>query len=283
MPPGFGRFWVSELTPERIAAAALRRARDVPHRLAWHFGPSLAVRNRDRLGQWAGRHAGQRCFILGSGPSLAKMDLRPLASEITFGLNRIYLLFPDLPFQPTYYCATNELVLANFASEIRALGMPRFLNWNQRGRFDDDDFTLFVKDSLSLRDSFEGDPLRPSSFGGTVTYTALQLAYFMGFQQVILIGVDHFFAESGTPNRSKIRTTEVDESHCHPNYFPQGVRWQLPDLRRSELAYGLARRAFERAGREVLDATVGGHLQVFEKIAYESLFEDHEFHREDEQ
>jgi hypothetical protein len=34
----------------------------------------------------------------------------------------------------------------------------------------------------------------------------------------------------------------------------------------------VAKSRFEVAGREVVDATVGGHLQVFRKIDYESLF-----------
>ena len=100
---------------------------------------------------------------------------------------------------------------------------------------------------------------------------ALQLAYFMGFSEVILIGVDHNFVEKGTPNKTEVRTAETDQSHFHPQYFPRGVRWQLPDLQRSEQAYALARAAFERAGRKILDATVGGRCPVFERVAYEKV------------
>ena len=34
----------------------------------------------------------------------------------------------------------------------------------------------------------------------------------------------------------------------------------------------MAREAYEADGRQVLDATIGGKLEVFPKVAYDSLF-----------
>jgi hypothetical protein len=34
----------------------------------------------------------------------------------------------------------------------------------------------------------------------------------------------------------------------------------------------MARKAYEADGRKVLDATIGGKLDIFEKVDYESLF-----------
>ena len=268
------RFLLRELSPGRLAGAAGRRLAELPHAAAWHLGTEAARHNRHHLGRFHGRHRGQRCFIMGNGPSLGQMDLAPLANEITFGLNRIYLLFDRLPFRPSYFVAVNELVLGQFADDIRRLPMPKFLNWNQRRHFaQDDPSTCFVKTRLGLHDTFGDDPRHPLSAGGTVTYVALQLAYFMGFSEVILIGVDHSFADTGTPNTTEVRRAERDENHFHPDYFPKGSKWQLPDLLRSEMAYALARRAFEADGRRVLDATEGGQCPVFERAAFDALFE----------
>ena len=57
-----------------------------------------------------------------------------------------------------------------------------------------------------------------------------------------------------------------------PGYFGKGFRWQLPDFETSEIGYRLARQAYEGAGRQVLDATIGGKLTIFPKVEYESLF-----------
>ena len=107
--------------------------------------------------------------------------------------------------------------------------------------------------------------------GATVTYVALQLAFHMGFSQVILIGVDHDFASKGEANKTVVSQGD-DLNHFSPKYFGKGFRWQLPDLETSEIAYTMAREAYALAGREVIDATVGGKLTVFPKVDYNSLF-----------
>ena len=63
-----------------------------------------------------------------------------------------------------------------------------------------------------------------------------------------------------------------DPNHFNPQYFGKGFRWQLPDLETSEIAYRMAKQAFEADGREVLDATVGGKLQVFRKVDFDEYF-----------
>jgi hypothetical protein len=64
----------------------------------------------------------------------------------------------------------------------------------------------------------------------------------------------------------------TDADHFDPGYFGKGSRWNLPDLETSALAYSLARKAYEADGRRVVDATVGGALEVFPKVDYGSLF-----------
>ena len=259
-----------DVDARRIRDGIARRVLDVPHLFAWHAPSRVARENRARISRFRSRHAGERCFILGNGPSLSRMDLSRLRGEVTFGLNRIYLLFDRLGFTPTYFVCVNELVLEQFAADIRRLPMPKFLNWDRRSLFaGEDPSTLFVRTRLGVGDGFGRDPARSLSSGGTVTYVALQLAYFMGFHEVVLLGVDHSFADKGTPNRTERRDQATDENHFHPEYFPKGSLWQLPDLPRSELAYGLARDVFAREGRRIVDATVGGKCPVFEKVSFE--------------
>jgi len=267
------RFSSSKFPFSRIVAALRRRIGELPHALAWYIKPAFAVENRDRLRRYHKIHAGERCVIIGNGPSLKKTDLSLLRDEVTFGMNRIYLLFDQIPFIPTYYVAINELVLDQFLDDINDLKMPKFLNWNRRSLFDrSSSDTAFLKLRFRFTDNFAKDITKPIFGGGTVTYAALQIAHYMGFQEVILIGVDHNFVDKGIPNTTEERVEDIDENHFHPQYFPKGVRWQLPDLRRSELAYEQARVAFEEDGRRILDATIDGNCPIFKKIEYQSLF-----------
>jgi hypothetical protein len=107
--------------------------------------------------------------------------------------------------------------------------------------------------------------------GATVTYVCLQLAFYLGFKKVILIGVDHNFSTQGQANQTVVSQGD-DLNHFNKEYFGKGFRWQLPDLEASERSYKLAKEAFNNAGREIVDATVGGRLTVFPKVDWNSLF-----------
>ena len=223
------------------------------------------------LGAFKDLHTGKRCFIIGNGPSLKQMDLLYLKNEYTFGLNRIYLLFPEVGFQTNYLISVNELVLEQCAQEMRQLSLPKFITWRARHWLADDPHTLFLDTDFTAPERFSSDLTGRIFEGFTVTFVALQLAFYMGFHEAILIGVDHNFVTQGTPNQTVVSIGD-DPNHFAPGYFGKGFRWQLPDLEGSERAYLLARQAYAQAGRQVLDATVGGKLMIFPKVNYSDLF-----------
>lgn len=213
---------------------------------------------------------GKRCFIIGNGPSLKQTDLSRLRNEFTFGMNRFYLLFPELGFTTSYYMCINSLVIEQCAADLLALPMPKFFSWRSRRLIQPSADTAFLHTTY-MGPKFARDGRGRLWEGATVTYVTLQLAFHMGFEQVILIGVDHSYVTRGKPNTTVISQGD-DPNHMHTNYFGKGFRWQLPDLETSERAYRMARQAYESAGRQVLDATVGGKLTVFPKVDYLSLF-----------
>lgn len=234
----------------------------------WVQHPMAKV-STERLEAYRNKHRGQRCFIIGNGPSLKKMDLSPLKNEITFGANRIYLLFEELGFTTTYLCAINSNVTEQFKDDIVALSMPRFLAWKAHSYIPLQDNVVFLRSDEE--EGFYPTPIKGLWEGATVTYVSLQLAYFMGFKTVYLIGVDHSFKDKG-PAHKLVTAEAEDENHFHPDYFGKGVKWQLPDLDTSEQAYLYARQYYEANGRKVYDATVGGKLQIFPKVDYKALF-----------
>jgi hypothetical protein len=224
----------------------------------------------DKLAAFKDKHRGQRCFIIGNGPSLKQTDLSQLKDEYTLGQNRIYLAFPEIGFETKYFLSVNDLVIEQCAREIQALEMPRFVSWRARKWLKPQDNLFFIHTTYT-GEKFARDIRERVWEGGTVTYTSLQVAYFLGFSQVILVGVDHNYVTQGKPNAT-VTSQGDDPNHFHPGYFGKGFRWQLPDLIQWEEAYRLARRTFEADGRSVVDATVGGKLTVFPKVDYSALF-----------
>jgi hypothetical protein len=237
-----------------------------------------------RLAALKDTHKGQRAFIIGNGPSLKQTDLTKLKNEFTFGMNRIYLMFPELGFTTSCLVSINDLVIEQCAAEMAALEIPKFFAWRSRRHFVSHQSSV-ISDQSSVTSyqlptflyttytspKFSTDVRGRVWEGATVTNVALQLAFHMGFQQVILIGVDHNFASKGDANKTVVSDGD-DPNHFSAAYFGKGFRWQLPDLDTSEIGYRFARQAYESAGREVLDATVGGKLTIFKKVDYNSLF-----------
>lgn len=260
-------------------------------RSAWHgiyraaLWPSATfhpwrVMSKRHLSRYKDIHTGERCFIIGNGPSLKETDLTLLRGEYSFGMNRIYLMFPELEFSTTYYLSINSLVIEQCVDDILALQIPRFLSWRSRDYIDDALNTngrLPSEPPLSfLHTTYTGQKFAKDAGGrlwegATVTYVAMQLAFHMGFKQVILIGVDHSFSTKGKPNTTIVSGGD-DPDHFDSNYFGKGFRWQLPDLDTSEIAYRIAKENYAAAGREIIDATIGGKLTVFPKAEYQSLF-----------
>ena len=264
------RVALSEISFNRLAEAAARRVAAVPTAVSW-MASREATDARRYLAGFQGIHVGERCYVLANGPSLNAVPVEVFRDATTFSMNRAYLMYDAWGFQPSYYVAINDLVLEQFAPDIRRLPMPKFVTYRHRRLFDNVPNVGLVHTRMSLVDRFRGTPLNGLSTGGTVTYVALQLAYFMGFHEVVLLGLDHRFSARGTPNKTETRIEDEDKDHMHPSYFPKGIKWQLPDLTRSEVAYARARAAFEADGRRIIDATIDGACTIFEKASIDSL------------
>lgn len=238
--------------------------------LKWRFHPKAVV-SRRRLRAFKNIHKGQRCFIIGNGPSLKNTDLSLLKNEVTFGLNRIYLLFDEIGFATTYHVSVNKLVLEQTTEEISNLSIPSFISWGSHSFLEFRHNMMFLHSVFRDGPRFFSDITQGIWVGSTVTYVAMQIAYYMGFEKVILIGVDHNFATKGEPHTTVVSPGD-DPNHFSPHYFGKGFRWQLPDLQTSELAYLIADYQFKLLGREIVDATIGGKLEIFPKFDYKSLF-----------
>jgi len=195
------------------------------------------------------------------------MDLERLNGHYLFGMNKIQMIFEQVPLDLSYHVCVNPLVIEQSLEDFRKLDCPSFLAYR--------DVTMNLPPSEPFYYLSTGNA--PFGFsetilvhvfeGWTVTYVALQIAYYMGFERVFLVGVDHNFKVEGKPNEKQL-LEEDDSNHFAPGYF-KGHQWQLPDLEGSEIAYRMAKFFFERDGRQVIDATVEGKLQVFPKIDYD--------------
>lgn len=260
----------NELSLERIYYSLKSRIRDIPHYLSWHLNFKTAKDNKSKLLRYKNIHVGKRCFIVANGPSLKNTDLSLLKNEISIGMNRIYLNSQQIGFTPTYIVVHDIPVqLMQFQEDYNKLNLTKFFNWNARDFFDKSDNLTFIRSDFSPKFSTD---LTKSSWGGhSVTNICIQLAFFMGFDEVYLVGKDHNYAETGVPGKLIISSGN-ESNHFTKGYYKKGMGWRIPDYKGEELAYRMAKESFNRHGKLIKDATINGKLDIFDKIDYYSLF-----------
>jgi len=228
----------------------------------------------ERLAGLRDRHRGERCVIIGNGPSLAHMDLTPLEHDITFGANALFLHYDTMGFRPTYYTVADGVGAEDRADEINALTgsvklIPQDLVYCIRPG---PDVIYFPYDRSHDRfPSFARDASRVVYWGSSVTYIQMQLAYHMGIRTVYLIGCDFEYTIPDGVKELDIVSQGPDPNHFHPDYHGKGYRWVRPRFDRMETAFRLAREAFEADGRRIINATPGGKLEVFPRQSYDEL------------
>ena len=236
--------------------------------------------NEKRLLSFKGKHKGQRAFVIGNGPSLNLCDLGLLKSEITFGVNAIYLNREKMGFYPTYYVVEDDFVAEDRADEINQLKGPiKFFGNNLSYCIHSQPDVVWLNLRMNYQ-SYPGFPYfgrnaaRMVWVGGTVTYVCLQLAFYMGFTEIYLVGFDHSYK---IPADAKIEGATIhsqsnDPNHFDSSYFGKGYRWHDPMVERMEQAFRRARDVYQANGRKILNATIEGQLEVFERTDYYSLF-----------
>lgn len=263
----------SDITLSRVVRAIIRRVKDWPHLALWYFPFGLSNRNKNRLKKYKNIHRGKRCFILANGPSLLKINFSFLKDEITIGMNRVYLLEKEIGFTPNYTaCIDHVTQLKQFRNEYNNLNNICFYDWNMRGLFSEKENIVFIKNKFSPRFSVDPTKYRVGN-GKSVTYTCFQLAFYMGFQEVYLIGKDHNYNTSLSAGVC-IVSTGNEKNHFIKGYYKKGQVWDAPDYISEEFAYKITRKEFEKNGRIIKDATIGGKLEIFEKIDIKDLFQD---------
>lgn len=223
-----------------------------------------------RIEQFRNRHRNERCILVANGPSLNRMKLDFLRHEIVIGMNKIYLGFKQFRFYPRYYVAVNAKVIEQSVEQIKAMNCVKFISTRGAKLIPENALTYHVE-TRRPPERFCRDITQGLHEGWTVTFAALQIAYYLGFKEVVIIGMDHRYEYNGAPNAA-CKLDGPDPNHFSPDYFGGGQTWDNPDLEHAEESYRIARAEFENDGRRIVDATVNGACSVFDKTEYQQLF-----------
>lgn len=210
-------------------------------------------------------HVGKRCFIVATGPSLRVKDLNLLyeKKEICISVNGIFKIFDSTRWRPDYYMLCDPKGMLFWKKDILSMDVKtKFISdvawnlssseinghiykWHQQNEWED-----------GKEPNFSSDFAQKGYTGYTIVYDgALQLAAYMGFREIYLLGTDC--------------TNSLDKNHFVNNYGSQATHLNLKNIM---LSYKAAKKYADMHGIKIYNATRGGNLEVFERIDFDSLF-----------
>ena len=207
-------------------------------------------------------HSKKRCFIVATGPSLREEDLRLLAEnkEICFGVNRIFHVDEKL-WKPQYYIFADRAGMRQYWNEIAAYDVEeKFLGdsyWEDTSwKGNAHRMHVVTGHSFPIMPEFSEKLERKVYAYGTVTYMAIQLAVYMGFSTIYLLGVDCNYSKNSTQNYFF-----KDQRKDRYNHY----------VDRMVLAYRRAGEYARAHGVEIFNASRGGNLEEFERVCFDEI------------
>lgn len=235
-----------------------------------------------RLKQLRSIHSGKRCFIIGNGPSLRAEDLTTLhrAGDITFAFNRIYHIFSETPWRPTYYISQDMKMLSGCQEEVERLEagakfIPAELKWYYDIHLSGITPFHIKNEEQDGFPTFSDDISKQVINSLTVVYSAIQIAAYMGIREMYLIGVDHHFRTSMNADGQVVIDPTAKDYFCE-QYNQDKDQLYIPNTDKSTLTFLAAKKHCDARGIRIFNATRGGKLEVFPRVDFDRLFTEQE-------
>lgn len=208
-----------------------------------------------------------RCFIIATGPSLTYDDLNKLKNEVTFGCNSLCDAFLKTGWETTYFGIQDINVYKKFASTINAIktsiifynfiGMSSIFD-KEAGRYlkDNDkaiEYPLFYLNHLynseKLNTKFSDDINDVVYDGYTIVFSLIQIAVYMGFREIYLIGTDCNYS---------LPTT---------HFIDNGINEKPSTFKGNRMIYSyeVVKEYADKHDVHIYNVTRGGMLEVFER------------------
>lgn len=260
---------VDKISSEEISSIYVLNLYDVEQEMPMYRHPELS--------RYKDIHKGKRCFILGNGPSLTIKDLETLHRnhEICFGVNKVYRIYSKTNWRADYLSVTDSRTIEDMREDcVENLSGIKFMaDQNHR----ENEFLLegfqpvhFIYEEFYPQNypRFSDDITQCVYMGHTVVYDmSLQIAAYMGFEQMYLLGVDMSYSGSYGNNNHFIKDyARAEELHRYSSADLVG------DTQKAIRALEKAEKYSRQHGFRIYNATRGGNLEAFERVNFDDLF-----------
>lgn len=225
-------------------------------------------RYKPQIEKFKNIHKNERCFIIGTGPSLNKTNFNLIKKEILFGVNTLYRGYKKFGIKCQYYACSDKNVLKNNFKDILRIDTTLFLSSGAAKEYlvkknlykkmqKREPILLQEKVPIVSANKFPKDITKGVYWGGTVIIDiCLPVAYYMGFSKVYLLGCDCDYSGVHRFDGSKTDTMGMGASGEWEPIFT---------------GYRICKKAFEEDNREIINVTVGGKLEIFKRQKLEQI------------
>lgn len=280
-----------DLIQELLEAGITSKQMCIPKVKSYMLNPLPSI-HMNKLLQLRDKHKGERCFIVGNGPSLSIEDLNKIKGEYSFGCNAIFGTFSNTEWKPDFYCTLDTMFISHLYKNLHG----EALNWNCK-KFSlmnemspyDKCHEFILCNAVDDIDGIDGLPIFSSECDkyvctvGTVAYFMLQLAIYMGFKELILLGIDFNFAVE-KHNDGSITKKNIAN---HMDLIELAMPTKDSDVLKEKInilgydcvgyvdkqyaGYRAAKKYADANGIKIFNASRKTKLDVFEKVDLESL------------
>ena len=221
-----------------------------------------------------------RCFIVATGPSLTKEDLQKLKNETTFGVNALVKWFPEIGWETTYYAIQDVLTYKKLKHEIDSINTSIILfslesglsssEYNKivdiKNKNNSCEYPLYYRDHLYSRfkyqrwnTKFSDNASRIIYDGYTVVYSLIQIAVYMGYKEIYLLGTDCNY--------------KTEKSHAIDYGYQKRDIYKIQGDRMI-FSYYFAKNYADSHGIKIYNATRGGMLEVFPRVDLDEVLKN---------
>lgn len=239
--------------------------------------------NSRKLLAMKNKYSNQRCFLVGNGPSLKPSDLDMIADEISFGCNMIYKMFDQTKWRPTCHFIVDVVYTKNLYQEIEQyVESPMIMHDKayRSMRVKPQDVVYvhsYSQDDYQIRGNMLAYYIPAKA---TVMTFMIEMAIYMGFREIYLLGVDNtntfttgHFNEKYTPSElDKVNLARARVNIGNPKLTLAGLGEYR--LNRATKAYEKISEYAKQKGVKIYNATRGGALEVFPRKNIEDILLD---------
>lgn len=215
-------------------------------------------------------HQGERCFIVATGPSLKLEDLETLRAnnEICMSMNGIIKLYDKSAWRPNYYMIEDNFGFNEWKEELlKHTGevITFVADWCNTDEVADGEIISYhLSKQMNNQDNipeFSEDFSVECFWSSTISYECLQLAYYMGFKEIIFLGLDFNYG--------------LQYNHFNKDYHSSEDKGQIDhskQLRQMRKGFVVASKFAKEHGIKIINASRQTQLDVYEKMDFEKLF-----------